>query len=344
MSWLLKSLQITDDSEPSSSSSSSSSAAGGGVKEDLSVLGQTIGRQLRGVAAFLAPPPCFGGGSRGGAAQSADYNVGFVGATGASADLDERGREETEFESEDDEFNEVPGISEEVIVFAKEISTRPGCWTDFPLSLDNDFKLSDAQRAHTSAIEQLVPGLTDVKNEVSRCMNDEQFWLIYFILLMPRVNGHDLELLATSKVVETRDLLLQKLQEKREARSCNSSEDDDTSEENESRETENVDEIVEKAETLNIGHEEKSEESSGETERSSREDEEDISFSDLEADDDTDFSGKPPSNTNVHNRRVSNASGSSDWIQLNRSPRGGAERRKDSEGESSDWFAVGDSD
>ncbi|XP_010532472.1 PREDICTED: uncharacterized protein LOC104808488, partial [Tarenaya hassleriana] len=350
------------------------------VKEDLSVLGQTIGRQLRGVAAFLAPPP-----SQSSSAVAVDVDVeeeeeeycrrrttsdssaqqALVGIRNDLAEiggnfksglsrlsnllqfpsnLDERGSEGAEFESEDDEFDKVPGISEEVVDFAKEISTKPGCWTDFPLSIDNDFELSEAQRAHVSAIEHLVPGLTDVKNEVSRCVDDEQFWLIYFILMMPRVNGHDLELLATSKVIATRDRLLLKLQQKREAGSMDSSGDHEAYEEARSRKTENVDEIVDKAETLNIGHREKSEEPSEGTDRisGSGEGEEDISFSDLEVDD-NDLSGKPSPNMNVHNRRASNASGSSDWILLNASTRG-ERQRKDSEGESSDWLAVGDSD
>ncbi|KAK8595683.1 hypothetical protein V6N12_064195 [Hibiscus sabdariffa] len=38
-------------------SSDHSPINGGGVKDDLSVIGETIGRRLRGVAAFLAPPP-----------------------------------------------------------------------------------------------------------------------------------------------------------------------------------------------------------------------------------------------------------------------------------------------
>jgi hypothetical protein len=76
------------------------------------------------------------------------------------------------------------------------------CWSFSPTFHVHiaEFELSEAQRAHASAIEDLVPGLVAVKNQVSSYMDDEHFWLIYFILLMPRLNGHDFELLATCKV------------------------------------------------------------------------------------------------------------------------------------------------
>ena len=58
MSWLFKSFQSDgldlsrqdlDDHSPSTTPC--------GVKDDLSALGQTLGRQFRSVANFLAPPP-----------------------------------------------------------------------------------------------------------------------------------------------------------------------------------------------------------------------------------------------------------------------------------------------
>ncbi|EXB29672.1 hypothetical protein L484_013446 [Morus notabilis] len=54
MSWLFKSLQSHDPQQSTPASPASSPA---GVKEDLSAIGQTISRQLCGVATFLAPPP-----------------------------------------------------------------------------------------------------------------------------------------------------------------------------------------------------------------------------------------------------------------------------------------------
>lgn len=31
-------------------------------------------------------------------------------------------------------------------------------------------------------------------------MSEEDFWMVYFILLVPRLSGHDFELLSTSEV------------------------------------------------------------------------------------------------------------------------------------------------
>lgn len=95
--------------------------------------------------------------------------------------------------------------------------------------------------------------------------------------------------------------------------------------------------VVDKIEGLKIEQREISDESSEERRRSFR-DEEVISFSDLDVDD---LSEKPYSNRSTLKRRASNASGSSDWVQLNRSQGG---HSKDSEGDSSDWLPIGDSD
>ncbi|ESQ51162.1 hypothetical protein EUTSA_v10022763mg [Eutrema salsugineum] len=352
MSWLSKSR--SDDPEPSSPSGTSH---GGGVKEDLSSLGLTIGRQLRGVAAFLAPPPSppsdpvkerlstdsptqlailgirndlaeIGGKFKTGISNFASNLLQFP------SNIYEGDRDSRRSRFDNDQFDRVPGISEEVLDFAIKISSRPGCWTDFPLSLKTEFELSAAQRAHASAIEHLVPGIAAVKNEVSSCMDNEHFWLIYFILLMPRLNGHDFELLATCKVFETRDQLLLKLQNKEIAGSSPSSVSHESS-----RETETVEGVIDNMEALKFEQRETSDESSEERRRSFRDEEEIISFSDLDVDD---LSEKPCSNrSSTLKRRASNASGSSDWVQLNRGQGG---HSKDSEGDSSDWLPIGDSD
>ncbi|KFK39926.1 hypothetical protein AALP_AA3G307000 [Arabis alpina] len=344
MSWLFKSRG--DDPQPPSPTVHGEGEGGGGG--DLSSL---IGRQLRGVAAFLAPPPSdplterlpsdsptqlallgirndlaeIGGNFKSGISNFASNLLHFPSNT----------HEETRRRSE---FDQVPGVSDEVVDFAIKISSKPGCWIDFPLSLNTEFELSEAQRAHASAIEHLVPDLVAVKNEVSSRMDDEHFWLIYFILLMPRLNGHDFELLATCKVNETRDQLLQKLQKKETAGSSPRSVGHETPEEGSSnRAAETVEGVIDKIEGLKIEQREISDESSDERRRSFR-DEEVISFSDLDVDD---LSEKPYPNRSTLKRRASNASGSSDWVQLSRSQGG---QSKDSEGDSSDWLPVGDSD
>lgn len=141
------------------------------------------------------------------------------------------------------------------------------------------------------------------------------------------------------QVFETRDQLLLKLQ-KKETGSGKSSVDHETPEEGSSnRATETVEGVIDKIEALKIEQRELSDESSEERRRSFRDEEEIISFSDLDVDD---LSEKPFSNSSsTLKRRASNASGSSDWIQLNRSQGG---HSKDSEGDSSDWFPIGDSD
>ena len=58
MSWLFKSFQSDGlDSLEQDHDDHSPSTTPSGVKDDLFALGQTLGRQFRGVANFLAPPP-----------------------------------------------------------------------------------------------------------------------------------------------------------------------------------------------------------------------------------------------------------------------------------------------
>lgn len=45
--------------------------------------------------------------------------------------------EEEEEEEEGEDGDEVAGVTDEVLDFVEEISSRPECWTDFPLSLDD---------------------------------------------------------------------------------------------------------------------------------------------------------------------------------------------------------------
>lgn len=63
-----------------------------------------------------------------------------------------------------------------------------------------DFDISEVQYEHASIIEQLVPSLADLRSRISSHMNDKKFWMIYFILLLPRLNEEDSELLSTLEV------------------------------------------------------------------------------------------------------------------------------------------------
>ncbi|CAK9175647.1 unnamed protein product [Ilex paraguariensis] len=133
-----------------------------GVKDDLSVLSQTLTHHLRGVAAFLAPPPP----SHSTTAASDDEKVSSSQTIlGIKSDLVEIGgsfktglsvlssnkavseisRFASSFlpfqnagdEAESDEDDDMVGIADEVVDFVMQISLRPECWTDFPLSLPN---------------------------------------------------------------------------------------------------------------------------------------------------------------------------------------------------------------
>lgn len=162
MSWLFKSLQSdAPDSPPLQHEDDSSTNRNGGVKDDFSLIGQAIGRQLRGVAAFLAPPPLTETERQVQPPQSSDSpNAALLGirndlveiggsfksglsmlssnkaVTGISKFASNLLLLQNQDESEYD-FDGVPGITEEVVEFVRKISERAECWTEFPLSLDD---------------------------------------------------------------------------------------------------------------------------------------------------------------------------------------------------------------
>lgn len=119
-------------------------------------------------------------------------------------------------QGEADEGESVPGITEEVVVFVRHISTRPETWLDFPLFISeryaDDFELSDAQYVHALSVEHLVPGLSDLKAQIcSTDMTEACFWKIYFVLLHSKLNKQDAEVLSTPQILEAREQLLQSL-------------------------------------------------------------------------------------------------------------------------------------
>ncbi|KAM6553353.1 hypothetical protein CsatB_014115 [Cannabis sativa] len=395
MSWLIKTLRSDDPQDATSSPSEENP-----LKGELSVIGHTIGRQLRGVAAFLAPPPAsqpttgaqslpesenesldlvgirndlaeIGGSFKSGLnLLSSNSNRAVSGISKFASNLlqfqdkaeseDDDVEEEEEEEDDDEDGGGVPGITDEVLQFVTEISKRPECWNDFPLRLDHEFSMSDAQREHASTIEQYIPEFAALRLRLCRSMSQEIFWMVYFILLVPRLSGHDFELLSTPKIVEARDVLLQKLQKNREAQSETSenSEVPNASQgpiqvskkEGKENPSSNVNEKFEvlpkeQPEDKEIVH------SSGSAADSTSlkfETEDDISFSDLE-DDDSEVSRKLSEDKRGQDGRSSSANESNDWVQLSKSPEARKNstqsREKDSEGEeSSDWLNVDDFD
>ncbi|KAI5320646.1 hypothetical protein L3X38_040354 [Prunus dulcis] len=409
MSWLLGSLQPDDPHDEAKQPQSPSSSR---VPNDLSFLRQTLGRQLRGVASFLVPPPPssspshdavpssnsqpqppsqsqlqsqsqallgirndlveIGGSFKSGLSLlSTNSNKAVTEISKFASNLLQLQNEALEDDDDDDDDDcSVPGITDDVIGFVTEISVLPNYWTDFPIPVDHDFSMSNAQREHASTVERLVPGFADLRTRLGSSISEKRFWMIYFLLLLPRLNEHDFQLLSTPKIVEARDVLLHKLQNKRNTQvdSCEKSILDSPKKdiqvgkaqgvEISSQENEALTEIVNTAGRLKIDDEESTEQWSEEASISSgtfvdgqrkHETEEDISFSDLE-DDENDLSSSTRLSGLRRGRdvRACSPNGSNDWVQLNRSSeieggqrKAGQSKERDSEGEdSNDWLTV----
>ncbi|KAJ7944548.1 BSD domain containing protein [Quillaja saponaria] len=117
---------------------------------------------------------------------------------------------------EEYELDGVVGVTEEVVFFARNIALHPETWLEFPLPDDadsDDFELSDAQQEHALAVERLAPRLAALRMELCPgYMSDNCFWKIYFVLLFPRLNKHDADVLLTAQIVEARSMLTRELQ------------------------------------------------------------------------------------------------------------------------------------
>lgn len=382
MSWLFKS--NNPDTESSnlhrtathSSPPPPSTAVDHGVKEDLSLI-------FRGVANFLAPPPS----SSSSSASSVESTSPSKTLTGIRNDLVEIGGSfksslsllsprkavtgisklasqllQSERDHEEDDDGAVPGTTDDVVRFVKEISSRPECWTEFPFPLHNaDCSLSNSQREHALAIEQLVPEFVTLRMNLCSYMNVEKFWMIYFLLILPRLNQHDFECLSTPKIVEAREVLLRKLEERKDmqAGECDKSDVVGTHQEGkEDSGTESITvdqnkiltEVTNAAKGLEIDDAVNSEKWLTDTDidvtsltSCTKHQQEDISFSDLEEDGSYSSDNKLSSHGEVI--RGSSPDGSSDWVQLSERQRGGRQKAirlkgKDSEDESNDWLAV----
>ncbi|KAM3360602.1 stress response protein NST1 [Capsicum galapagoense] len=378
---------VYDGEKPSDSDPNFSS-----IKEDFSAISQTFTHHLRGVASFLtppSPPPS--------STQSEQHSEKFI---GIKSDLVEIGdslkssvseisklasnllhfgdnevndREKNEYddeEEEEEEEEEIVGVTDDVVDFVSTISQRDQLWTDFPISLPSDFSMSDSQKEHVASIVQFVPGLESLRQKVCHELSDGQFWMIYFVLLLPRLNGNDLEMLSTPEVVEVRETLLLQLQSKKDSQpeASKDSETVDASEKDveisgqqvsESKlEEKNISETANASQDKDSLHGEKrqeplDEEKTKNTTSYADKNEDDVSFSDLE-DDDTDLSDRLQGSKPPHRKKVSSSSESHEWIQLNENSKAqgsqqkagqSIHRDKDSEGdESSDWLTVDDID
>lgn len=116
------------------------------------------------------------------------------------------------------------GVTDEVVAFARDIAMHPETWSDFPLpedeNDDEDFDMSEAQREHALAVEHLAPRLSALRIELCPAyMNESSFWKIYFVLLHPRLERHAAELLSTPKIMKVRASLTHELKNRSSAQS-----------------------------------------------------------------------------------------------------------------------------
>ncbi|XP_073143532.1 uncharacterized protein [Henckelia pumila] len=229
-------LQNDDASSPTSPSR--------GVKDDLSDLTKSLTRQFWGVASFLAPPPQqtrhdqetdesdpdlisgirsdfaeIGGKFKSGISRISN-NINVSEITKLASDFLQLGSDDEGEDGSKEGFDSVSkgavGVSEEVVAFARDIAMHPETWLDFPLPEnaedDLDFNMSDAQQEHALAVERFAPRLTALRIELCPgYMSESRFWKIYFVLLHPRLDSHEAELLSTSQIVKARALLTQEL-------------------------------------------------------------------------------------------------------------------------------------
>ncbi|KAK9740468.1 hypothetical protein RND81_03G038000 [Saponaria officinalis] len=263
MSWLARSiansLRIDDDDAPSPSHAPPQLTSpdktvddidtdGGdlrGVKEDLTVLRESLTRQLWGVANFLAPPSSIDRGVDSELTRPESTSIAdeFDHDDGEDDDDDMNCRklglrhdvstkncrlrtvnEEDDYLGEnggggdDDWMREVAGLTEEVLTFAGNIAHHPETWLDFPVEDDedlDDFPMSEAQKRHTLAVEHLTPRLAALRIELCPAhMSVGFFWKVYFVLLHSRLNKQDAELLSTPEIVEARAEWMQELQKR----------------------------------------------------------------------------------------------------------------------------------
>lgn len=160
------------NSEDDESNPSSQPANPKGVKEDLNDLTKTISRQLWGVASFLAPPPesprenqisatesdqavtdepydpegsddALAGIKSDFAEISGKFKMGFsrLSQNIPVSEFTKFASNFLQLGSEDDAnlIGSAIGVTEEVVMFVRDISTYPGTWLDFPVPDDETF-------------------------------------------------------------------------------------------------------------------------------------------------------------------------------------------------------------
>ncbi|KAK6125345.1 hypothetical protein DH2020_040914 [Rehmannia glutinosa] len=346
-----------------------------GVKEDLSELSKTLTRQFWGVASFLAPPPQpeqksdpglseseqgsilgirsdfaeIGGKFRSGISRlSTNINVSEITKMATNL-LQLESDDENDGTGKREGFDSLGkgavGVTEDVVAFARDIAMHPETWLDFPLPDNGDFDMSDAQQEHALAVEQLSPRLAALRFELCPgYMSDSCFWKIYFVLLHPRLDKQDAELLSTPQIVEARASLGHELKNR------NVTKQEDLSGKKSLDPEENAISSIFESGSLNVSvekedgsddaddwlKEETSEVGGAVGNTIPIENEDDVSFSDLEEEDD----GDAPSS--FRKSSYSSDKDSRDWVQLGKSSSDKESANAHETKESNDWLDVDD--
>ncbi|KAL6842853.1 hypothetical protein ACP4OV_027166 [Aristida adscensionis] len=228
MAWLARSIAnslLSPEDEPDAPDPGPSSPASPprGVREDLSELTGALANRFQGLASFLAPAAA-------GAAQRAPdpaeiagrFRAGLARLPGRQAVADLAKIASSLLPPEEGAgwaaaAAAAAGVTEEVVAFARDAALRPELWLDFPLLPDDahsdDFDMTDAQQDHALAVESVAPELADLRIELCPShMSEACFWMIYFVLLHPKLRKEDAAILSTPQVLEARERLSHDLQ------------------------------------------------------------------------------------------------------------------------------------
>ncbi|CAF1706754.1 hypothetical protein Bca4012_005318 [Brassica carinata] len=230
-----------EDSVPNQSVSESQSPRG--VKEDISELTKTLRSQFWGVASFLSQPSSspdlqernqspdhaeeededliagirndfaeIGGRFRTGISKLSE-NLPVSDFTKIASNFLQLGSEG----ADPKDYGDIIGVTEELVAFVRDLAMHPETWLDLPLPDEDDtfdeFEMTDDQHEHAMAVERLVPSLSSLRIELCpEYMSENCFWMIYFVLLHPKLTQHDASLLSTPQVLEARAMLSHELQ------------------------------------------------------------------------------------------------------------------------------------
>ncbi|WVZ51214.1 hypothetical protein U9M48_002376 [Paspalum notatum var. saurae] len=239
MAWLARSIANTllapedepDATDPGPSTGSSSPPRG--VREDLSELTGALANRFQGLASFLAPATAPGGGGaplRPDPAEIAGrFRAGLARLPGRQAVADLAKMASSLLPPEGDAGwaeQAAAGVTEEAVAFARDAALRPELWLDFPLLPDDadsdEFDMTDAQQDHALAVESVAPELADLRIELCPShMSEGCFWMIYFVLLHPKLRKEDAKILSTPQILEARDKLSHDLQYQTKLQSSN---------------------------------------------------------------------------------------------------------------------------